>query len=252
MISRNDIRLSLIVPVYNEARTVRQVIERIRKALPVNIEVVAIDDASRDDSLQILEGLEREGLVDVLVRHPANRGKGAAVRSGIAAATGDIIAIQDADLEYDPADILPLLEPILAGKADAVYGSRFVGGGPSRVLYFWHRVGNGVLTLVSNMFTNLNLTDMETCTKIVRADLLKQLPLTSDRFGLEPEITARLAQAGARIYEGSVSYAGRTYDEGKKITWRDGIAAFWHIAKYNAPGRRIKRIPLPPFQPTAR
>jgi glycosyltransferase involved in cell wall biosynthesis len=170
--------------------------------------------------------------VDRVVHHEKNRGKGAAIRSGVAVATGDAIVVQDADLEYDPSDLPALLLPIRSRQADAVYGSRFQGG-PHRVLYFWHYVGNRLLTLLSNMFTNLNLTDLETCYKLVRADLLKRLPLSSNRFGFEVEITARLAQARARIWEIPISYSGRTYAEGKKITWRDGFAALFHILRYN-------------------
>ena len=224
-------RLSVLIPVYNEAPTVAQVVVRLRQ-VPLALELVAVDDASSDGSGELLEGLRREGQIDRLVRHPANQGKGAAIRSGIAQATGDVIVIQDADLEYDPADLPGLLAPILDGRADAVFGSRFQGG-PHRVLYFWHSVGNRVLTLLSNMFTDLNLTDMETCYKLVRADLLKRLPLTSNRFGFEVEITARLAQARARIWELPISYSGRTYAEGKKITWRDGMAALFHILRFN-------------------
>jgi glycosyltransferase involved in cell wall biosynthesis len=167
-----------------------------------------------------------------VIRHPTNRGKGSAIRSGIAAATGDIVVVQDADLEYDPAELPRLIQPILEDKADAVFGSRFLGG-EHRVLYFWHSVGNKLLTLLSNMLTDLNLTDMETCYKAVRSPLMKSLVLTSDRFGFEPEITARLAQAKARIWEIPISYSGRTYEEGKKIGWRDGVAAFWHIIRFN-------------------
>jgi glycosyltransferase involved in cell wall biosynthesis len=223
--------LSVIVPAYNESGTIESVIKRLR-ALPVRLEVIAVDDASTDGTGSILDRLAQGGGVDRVVRHPVNRGKGAALRSGIAAATGDIIVVQDADLEYDPADLPTLLRPILNGRADAVYGSRFQGG-PHRVLFFWHMVGNSFLTFLSNMFTNLNLTDMETCYKLVRADLLKRLPLTADRFGFEVEITARLAQARARIWEMPISYDGRTYAEGKKITWRDGLAAVFHIVRYN-------------------
>ncbi len=224
-------RLSVLIPVYNEADTVARVIARLR-SVPLDLELVAIDDASNDGSGDILEGLRREGRIDRLVRHPKNRGKGAAIRSGIREASGDVIVIQDADLEYDPAELPGLLAPIADGRADAVFGSRFQGG-PHRVLYFWHAVGNRLLTLLSNMFTDLNLTDMETCYKLVRADLLKHLPLTSNRFGFEVEITARLAQSGARIWEMPISYSGRTYAEGKKITWRDGLAALLHILRYN-------------------
>ncbi|HEX4573812.1 MAG TPA: glycosyltransferase family 2 protein [Gemmatimonadales bacterium] len=224
-------RLSVLIPVYNEAQTVAQVVVRLRR-VPLELELVAVDDASSDGSGDVLEGLRREGHIDRLVRHPANRGKGAAIRSGIAQATGDVIVIQDADLEYDPADLPGLLAPIVDGRADAVFGSRFQGG-PHRVLYFWHSIGNRLLTLLSNMLTDLNLTDMETCYKLVRADLMKRLPLTSNRFGFEVEVTARLAQARARIWELPISYSGRTYAEGKKITWRDGLAALFHILRFN-------------------
>jgi len=225
------VKLSVLIPVYNEAGTIEHLVERVR-AIPLPLEVIAIDDASQDGSAAVLQRLHEGRAIDHVVRHPVNRGKGAAIRSGIARATGDVIVIQDADLEYDPADLPGLLKPILDGKADAVFGSRFQGG-PHRVLYFWHFVGNKLLTLLSNMFTNLNLTDMETCYKLVRADVMKRLPLTANRFGFEVEITARLAQAGARIWEQPISYSGRTYAEGKKITWKDGAAALFHIPRYN-------------------
>jgi len=225
------VRLSVLIPVYNEARTIEQVVERVR-SLPLPLEIIAIDDASVDGSGNVLERLHSAGRLDALERHTVNRGKGAAIRSGIARATGDVVVIQDADLEYDPVDLPALLKPIIDGRADAVFGSRFQGG-PHRVLYYWHSVGNRVLTTLSNMFTNLNLTDMETCYKLVRTDLMKGLPLTADRFGFEVEVTARLAQAGARIWELPISYSGRTYAEGKKITWRDGVAALFHILRYN-------------------
>ena len=224
-------KLSVLIPVYNEATTIEHVVDRVRQ-IPASTEIIAVDDASRDGSGDVLEQLHAKGKVDQLVRHPKNRGKGAAIRSGIALATGDVVVIQDADLEYDPLDLPTLLGPIATGKADAVFGSRFQGG-PHRVLYFWHAVGNNFLTLMSNMFTNLNLTDMETCYKVIRTELLKKLPLTSNRFGFEVEITARLSQAGARIWELPISYSGRTYAEGKKITWRDGFAAIFHILHYN-------------------
>ena len=225
------LRLSILIPVYNEATTIEHVVDRVRQ-IPASTEIIAIDDASGDGSGDVLERLRAAGKVDHLVRHPVNRGKGAAIRSGIAHATGDVVVIQDADLEYDPVDLPTLLGPIADGKADAVFGSRFQGG-PHRVLYFWHAVGNSFLTLLSNMFTNLNLTDMETCYKVIRTDLLKRLPLRSNRFGFEVEITARLSQAGARIWELPISYSGRTYAEGKKITWRDGFAAIFHVLHYN-------------------
>ena len=234
-------KLSVLIPVYNEATTIEHVVDRVRQ-IPAATEIIAIDDASGDGSGDVLARLRAAGKVDQLVQHPVNRGKGAAIRSGIAHATGDVVVIQDADLEYDPLDLPALLGPIAAGKADAVYGSRFQGG-PHRVLYFWHAVGNRFLTLMSNMFTNLNLTDMETCYKVIRSDLLKRLPLTSNRFGFEVEITARLSQAGARIWELPISYSGRTYAEGKKITWRDGFAALFHVLHYNlfAPGGDWRR-----------
>jgi glycosyltransferase involved in cell wall biosynthesis len=229
--------LSVIIPVYNEAATVANVVHRLR-SVSLNLQLVGVDDASSDGSGATLDDLKVQGLLDFVVHHPRNLGKGAAIRTGISVASGDIIVIQDADLEYDPEDLPRLIQPIVDGKADAVFGSRFLGS-EHRVLYFWHSVGNRLLTLFSNMLTDINLTDMETCYKAVRAPLMKSLVLTSDRFGFEPEITARLAQSKARIWEISVSYSGRTYEEGKKIGWRDGVAALWHILRFNlAPPRR--------------
>ncbi|OGU14279.1 MAG: glycosyl transferase [Gemmatimonadetes bacterium RIFCSPLOWO2_12_FULL_68_9] len=227
----NDIVLSVVVPAYNEAATVEQAIQQLRN-LPLALEVIAVNDGSSDDTGSILDILERQGLVQRVIHQPTNRGKGAAIRAAVAAATGHVIVVQDADLEYDPQELPDLLDPIRLGKADAVYGSRFQGG-PRRVLYFWHSLGNRFLTLLSNMLTDLNLTDMETCYKMVRADLFKSLPLTADRFGVEVELTARLAQARARIWEIPITYSGRTYAEGKKIGWRDGAAALWHILRFN-------------------
>ena len=226
-----NLRLSVIVPAYNEAATIEIALRRIRE-VSLRLEVIVVNDASTDGTREILEQLVEKRLIDQVIHHEKNRGKGAAIRSGIAVATGDVVVVQDADLEYDPQDLPTLLLPIRSRQADAVYGSRFQGG-PHRVLYFWHYVGNRVLTLLSNMFTNLNLTDLETCYKLVRTDLIKRLPLSSNRFGFEVEITARLAQTRARIWEIPISYSGRTYAEGKKITWRDGVAALFHILRYN-------------------
>lgn len=231
-----DVLVSVLLPVYNEAATIEKVVDRLGR-VPLRIEIVAVDDGSADGTGERLERLAAAGRVHRLIRHPRNLGKGAAVRSAIAAATGDVMVTQDADLEYDPMDLPGLLRPILDGRADAVVGSRFLGG-PHRVLFFWHMVGNRLLTLLSNMLTDLNLTDMEGCYKMVRADLLRRLPLLSRRFGIEPELVARLAQARARIYELPISYAGRTYAEGKKINWRDGVAAIWHILRFNLISRR--------------
>ncbi len=227
----NEIVLTVIMPCYNVGGTVEECVQRL-KDVPLETEVSAVNDASKDGTAEILDRLKEAGELHQVIHHPENRGKGAAVRAGIEAATGHVIVVQDADLEYDPNELPQLLDPIRLDKADAVYGSRFHPG-PRRVLYFWHSVGNRLLTLLSNMLTDLNLTDMETCYKMVRADVLKSLPLVSNRFGIEVELTARLAKAQARIWEMPVSYSGRTYAEGKKIGWRDGMAALWHVLRFN-------------------
>ncbi len=221
--------ISVVMPVYNEVRTIRQIVDQVN-AVPLNKELIAVDDCSTDGTDAILEQLADEGKLR-LFKHRVNAGKGAAVRTGLRQVRGDIVIIQDADLEYDPSEYPMLISPILKGRSKAVYGSRFLG--PHKAMYFWHSVGNKGLTLLSNVFTNLNLTDMETCYKAIRGDLARSLRLTSDRFGFEPEVTARLARTDARIYEVPISYAGRTYAEGKKIGWRDGVAAVWHIVRYN-------------------
>jgi glycosyltransferase involved in cell wall biosynthesis len=236
----NDILVSVIMPAYNEADTIEAAVLGLH-AVPLNLEIIVVNDCSTDGTGEIADRLLADGRVARALHQPRNRGKGAAVRAGIDAATGHVIVVQDADLEYDPIQLSTLLEPIRVGKADAVYGSRFQGG-PRRVLYFWHSVGNRFLTLFSNMLTDLNLSDMETCYKMVRADLLKSLPLVSNRFGLEVELTARLARAGARVWEFPISYSGRTYAEGKKIGWRDGVAAFWHIIRFNLLTSHSKRL----------
>jgi glycosyltransferase involved in cell wall biosynthesis len=230
-LDRALLRLSVLIPVFNERDTIEIIVEQVR-SVGITTEIICVDDCSTDGTRGILEELRAAGRVDVLIRQPRNMGKGAAIRAALAASTGDVVVVQDADLEYDPNDWYTLLEPIIDGRADAVFGSRFLGG-PHRVLFYWHSVGNSVLTTLSNMFTNLNLTDMETCYKVIRGDVARSLRLTANRFGLEPEITARLAQAGVRIYEMPISYSGRTYAEGKKIGWKDGMAALGHILRYN-------------------
>jgi glycosyltransferase involved in cell wall biosynthesis len=221
-------KLSIVVPIYNEAETVREMVGRVRSA-PFDKEIIMIDDASTDGTYEILKDLEAPDLV--IASHTRNRGKGAALRTGFEKVRGDVVIVQDADLEYDPDDYPRLLKPIQEGQADVVFGSRF-GGETHRVLFFWHYVGNRLLTTLSNMFTNLNLTDMETGYKVFRAEILRSLHFRSDRFGFEPEFTAKVARLGCRVYEVSISYHGRGYDAGKKITWKDGITAIGCIVRY--------------------
>jgi glycosyltransferase involved in cell wall biosynthesis len=226
-----------VVPCYNERPTIVQLIKRVLES-PWVAEVIVVDDCSTDGTRDLLLGVTDERVRVVLHEH--NQGKGAALRTGFALATADFVLVQDADLEYDPAEYDHLVEPLASDVADAVYGSRFMSGRPHRVLYFWHSVGNRYLTLLSNMFTDLNLTDMETCYKAFRRDVIQSIEIEEDRFGFEPEITAKLARAGLRIYEVGISYSGRTYAEGKKIGWRDGVRALVCIVKYSPLGERIR------------
>ncbi|MEE9403745.1 MAG: glycosyltransferase family 2 protein [Algisphaera sp.] len=225
--------LSIVIPIFNEVSTLETLIARVRAVdIPLSKELLLVDDGSTDGTRDLLAKLEQEPDITVVL-HEHNRGKGAALRTGFKRATGDLVMIQDADLEYDPQDYPKLLKPFLDGKADVVYGSRFAGGESHRALYFWHSLGNRFITLLSNMFTNINLTDMETCYKVFKRELIQSIDLKENRFGIEPEITAKIARKHARIYEVGVSYAGRTYEEGKKIGWRDGCRAIWCILKYN-------------------
>ena len=224
--------LSVVIPCFNERDTIERIAEAVFAAPVADLEVIVVDDCSTDGTREVLRE-KIEPRVHRVIYQPRNLGKGAALRAGFAAATGEIVIVQDADLEYDPQDYSRLIEPILAGKADVVFGSRFSGGASVRVLYFWHYVGNRFLTTFSNMLTNVNLSDMEVCYKVFRREILQRITLEEDRFGFEPEITAKVAKLGCRIYEVGISYAGRTYGEGKKIGWRDGVRAIWCILKYN-------------------
>jgi glycosyltransferase involved in cell wall biosynthesis len=223
--------LSVVIPCFNEAATILDLLERVRSAPVASKQIIVVDDGSSDGTRALLQGLHADDLTVLL--HERNRGKGAALATGFAAARGEICIVQDADLEYDPDEYPLVIGPIVQGKADVVFGSRFQGAAPHRVVYFWHRLGNGFLTLLSNMFTDLNLTDMETCYKAFRTEIIQAIRIREQRFGFEPEITAKLARRRCRIYEVGISYYGRTYDEGKKIGWRDGVRAIWCILKYN-------------------
>jgi glycosyltransferase involved in cell wall biosynthesis len=224
--------LSVIIPCYNERETILEIVKRVKNAPVKTIEIIVVDDASNDGSTALIRQ-HIEPIVDKVIYHPQNMGKGAALRSGFQAATGDIIVVQDADLEYDPMEYPNLMEPITSGKADVVFGSRFMGGNAHRVVYFYHMMGNRFLTLISNMLTNINLSDMETCYKMFRREVIQSITIEENRFGFEPEITAKVAKGDYRIYEIGISYYGRTYAEGKKIGWRDGLRAIYSILKYN-------------------
>ena len=230
-------KLSVVMPVYNESATLRTIVARVLD-VPLPIELLCVDDGSKDGSREILAELASEYPALRVLLQPHNMGKGAALRRGIQEATGDYVIIQDADLEYDPQEYPLLLEPLKQEKADVVYGSRFMGGAPHRVLYFWHSVGNRLLTLMSNCITNLNLTDMETCYKVFRREVIQSIPLEENRFGFEPEVTVKIAKLHLRVYEVGISYSGRTYEEGKKIGWKDGFRAIWCLAKYS-----VKKVP---------
>ncbi|MDE3083616.1 MAG: glycosyltransferase family 2 protein [Verrucomicrobiota bacterium] len=225
-------KISVVVPCYNESQTIEEILVAVKRSPAAPLELIVVDDCSTDGTREWLKG-PGAAMANLIIFHEKNQGKGAALRTGIRAATGDIVIIQDADLEYDPDEYPLLIEPILRGKADVVFGSRFQSGRPHRVVYFWHLIGNRFLTLLSNMFTNINLTDMESCYKVFRREVIHSIVIEEDRFGFEPEITAKVARRGCRIYEVGVSYFGRSYAEGKKIGWKDGVRAIYAILKYN-------------------
>jgi len=236
-------KLSVVMPVYNERATLREVVARVL-AVPLDIELICVDDGSQDGSREILAELGERYPQMRIILQPTNMGKGAALRRGIQESTGEFVIIQDADLEYDPAEYTRLLGPLIQGHADVVYGSRFMGAAPHRVLYFWHSVGNRILTLLSNALTNMNMSDMETCYKVFRREILQAIPLEEDRFGFEPEITVKIAKRRLRVYEVGISYWGRTYEEGKKIGWKDGFRALWCLFKYTLKEPRLNPKPL--------
>ena len=243
-------KLSVVIPIYNERATLRQLVNRVLSVtMPFEVELLCVDDGSTDSSREILQDLQTQHPEVRAFLQPRNMGKGAALRRGIREATGEFVVIQDADLEYDPAEYPILLEPLIDGKADVVYGSRFMGGRPHRVLYFWHSVGNWLLTLFSNALTDLNLTDMETCYKAFRREVIQAIPLEEDRFGFEPEVTVKIAKRRLRVYEVGISYSGRTYEEGKKIGWKDGVRAFWCMLKYSWKETRVKATQLAQARP---